>query len=211
MKNAIVTANKKEELAKIKNMYPNKMISESNLRVDASVTSDLRSIIFDLKQTGNEIFPERRLNRNDVFVVTGIGLALRLTQTSGKEGQGVLYPFPATNLNATGVPFVAADAAALEAIYNGYLGVKKGTEQIMEGLSTLNFRYNPSSNVRTDLIFNDIHVSDWIYQLPGVLPIEGNVDTEIKIDFGSLSGLSVATHKVVLLLDGFLIKSATKD
>jgi len=100
-----------------------------------------------LRDTNSDFVTEQKLDRNDKFLATHLGILLmnRIFLIAGEGGdtespigQEVLQTYP----NAEVFESRAAD---LEALYNGKLSIMVGQTKYVEALDTRRFRYVPTS------------------------------------------------------------------
>lgn len=185
------------------------IISPSYLRAEQLLVDNKAKYNFDLKKIGGEQIQEVKLDRNDLFVVSRIGLFLTL-QTSTTIGKEVPQSYAnATVFTATGL--VAAD---LEAIYNGFSSLKIGTRVNIENLSNHEFRYVPSTQQASATTKSEVNLSDATYKPATTISLHGTMDIVYTVEFPTYAGIRIQadaaqpTTRLVLMLFGFLVKGA---
>lgn len=183
--------------------------SPAYLRIESTLTNSQGKYSFDIKRTGNETATERKLDRNDLFVVTRIGLYL-LKEDSTKIGLGVLNTFP----NST--EFVAASGftpAHLETIYSGYFSLKTGQKVNIEAMSNQVFRYVSTSQKSGSIGQSEFNVSEYAYIGAEDIYLHGTKSHEITIEFPTFNGMQIGAvaantkNKLVFHPFGYLIKN----
>lgn len=210
---AIVSERKLFEALKKKYTKQAVIPSPSYLRIEQALSNSSGNYLFDIKKNGNEIATERKLDRNDLFVVTRIGVYL-LKQDTTKIGAAVLQTFP--NVAAFGT-LTGFTVAHLEAIYNGYLTLKTGQKVNIEALSMQNFRYISTSQQDTGSILSEWNVSEFTYTGAEDIYLHGTKSHEINITFPTFSGMQIqcttasTVIKLVLHPYGFLLKNCADN
>lgn len=185
----------------------NFIISPGYLRAEQSLSNNKSKYVFDLKKVGGEAVTEVKLDRNDLFVVSRIGLFVthKLNVRSGGE---VLQSYP--NPLVFVAPTVAAD---LELIYNGFSTLKIGNRVNIENLSNQEFRQVPTAQ-QTANQQNEFNTTDATYKCPSLIYLHGTMDIQYTCEFPTFAGAQIAadpntgTNQLVLLPFGFLIKGA---
>lgn len=207
---------------------PNTLVLEEELKAGKSTYR------FDLyQQSGADRKLAKKLNRNDVFFVTGIGLCIRKQDAvTGIYANYPLFTYPDSNY------FVGDNAGAnlkeylaLECMYNGLLTLKTSPVDRVSDVPTHNFRYVPE---RGYLIAAGNQVNDEFPQYgpddrgrglfsihPNVI-LDGQENNEIILELGSGDTANIAggidgsnnpvdtTNVAVVLLQGFLIDNAAQ-
>lgn len=185
------------------------IISPGFLRCEQSLVNNKSKYTFDLKKVGGELTTEVKIDRNDLFVVSRLGLFLtkKVAATAGRE---VLQAYP--NPLVFTAPAVPAD---LELIYNGYSSLKIGNRVNIENLSNQEFRQVPTAQ-QTANQQNEFNTTDATYKVPSLIYLHGTMDIQYTVEFPTYAGAAitadanaaVATNQLVLLPFGFLIKGA---
>lgn len=193
--------------------------SESYLRLEYNTTGQTSVIPFTVLDTqSNKNATERRLKINDTFTVTGIsyyiGIAPGGYDTAAKQAKTVLHTFPNKYV------ITAAEAANLQAIYNGYLSLQIDSTTFLDSVPMMKFyRVGTSQEgVGATAAFNTIPRSEWtepMYGLSEQLPsieLNGGSNFDLKVNLPASTDLTVATNGFisVLYFQGFL-HSGAKD
>lgn len=182
----------------------------SYLRIEMALNNSQGKYMFDIKKNGNEAATERKLDRNDLFVVTRIGVYLAKVDTT-KIGLAALQTHANSTYFGTQSGFTVAH---LEAIYNGYLSLKTGTKVNIEALSMQVFKYIQTSQQVSSIANSEFNVSEYTYQGAEDIYLHGTKSHEISIEYPTFSGIQVAAtaantqHKLVFHPYGFLLKNA---
>ncbi|MBA7514353.1 hypothetical protein ES705_06381 [subsurface metagenome] len=186
--------------------------SPSYLRVEQALSNTKTRYKFDIKKTGAELATERKLDRNDVFIVTHLGVYL-IAQVSTTIGLEVLqaYANPEIFVGATGFT-----PEHLNTIYSGHLEVKIGQKVNIEALDMNKFRYVPTSQQQTDIPYSEFDLDSQSYWPGSLLFLHGTQNIEVFIDMPSITALAWAavaadtSNKIVLYPMGYLVKNASK-
>ncbi len=187
--------------------------SPSYLRVEQTLSNTKSRYTFDIKTTGNEIATERKLDRNDLFVVTHIGVYLT-AQVSTSLGKEVLQTWPNPQVFVAATGFTPSD---LEVIYNGFLEIKIGQKVNVPALSMQHFRYVPTSQQSSSIGNSEWEVEKFAYWPGTLLYLHGTQNIEINIEFPALSSAQIAavasntSNKLVFMPFGYLCKNAAKQ
>ncbi len=190
--------------------------SPSYLRVEQTLSNTKSRYTFDIKSTGAEVATEKKLDRNDLFVVTHIGIYL-IAQVSTTLGAEVLQTYPNTDVFVSATGFTPAH---LEVIYNGFLEVKIGTKVNIPALPMQSFRFVPTSQQQAAnnyILNSELNVHQHSYW-PGILLwLHGTQNIEINIDFPALASMQIAgvasntSNKIVFMPFGYVCKNAAKQ
>ncbi len=190
--------------------------SPSYLRVEQTLGNTKNRYSFDIKKTGAEIATERKLDRNDVFVVTHIGVYL-IAQVSTTIGIEVLQTYPNADI------FVAATGFTpdhLNLIYSGHMELKIGSKVNIEALDMNKFRYVPTSQqeaATSKIAYSEFGLDALSYWPGNLLKLHGTQNIEVHIDIPDITGLAWAavasntSNKIVFYPMGYLIKNAAKQ
>ncbi len=184
------------------------VVSPGFLRVETVLKNSTGSYKFDIKDTSGYIATENKLDRNDLFVVTDLGVYL-LREDITKIGASVLQPY----VNEIEFAAVAGfNPSHLEAIYNGKFTLKIASRVNIEGLSMQSFRRIPQTQAgATTKPQFDIEESS--FSIPSLLHLKGTMDSEIKVEFPTFDAMQIQAvtaginHKLVFHPYGFLIKN----
>lgn len=183
--------------------------SFSYLRVENTLSNSTSLYSFDIKKTSSTGASEQKLDRNDLFVVTRIGMYL-LQDVSAEPGYGVLQTYPNANGFTAGTGFNVRD---LEAIYNGFLTVKIGQTTNIEKLPAAAFRFVPQTRGDSTVTYQQMNAMEYSHMPAELLYLDGGDDITIELRHPTWSGIQVAavasgvTNKVVFMPFGFLIRN----
>ncbi len=188
----------------------------SYLRIDEPLVNAKGNYVIDPMELNTpRKTNEKRLNRNDLFVVAGMSLGFYYEPTA-KPGAGFLatsFQDLKTKLAAYGSNLATAITNDLNAIYNGSLRIQTGTVQTFDGFPVNMFNYARQANSNT----LDFDPSESMFYTPENIALAGNKDQKFTLDFPSFAGavynptLSEGTADgvigVSLFLQGFLVKN----
>lgn len=201
---------------KLKKENPGKVISYSYLRVEEIIKNTKNSYKFNiLKSNGVDGLTEVKLDKNDRFVMTHLGIFL-LAQDSAAPGKAVLQSYPNETVFApvAGPPaFVPSD---LELIYNGKLHIKVGTTQFVENFPMWDFRAVPETQQSAGNNKSQADENSGFIEMTPIITLSGAKDTTIQIEVpidGTIEMEAQAAginNKLVFLPKGFLIKDGAK-
>ncbi|MFZ4741661.1 MAG: hypothetical protein ACOYLE_10910 [Bacteroidales bacterium] len=198
-----------------KSKYPGYNPAPSFLRVEATLnTNNTYSFRFQNVDTVGKT--ERKLDRNDVFVMSNIALLLS-AQNSTTIGTEILQSYP-NALIFTGNS--GADATSLETIYAGKTQLKIADRIELEAFPNLYFRNVPTlqkraltTSVEGAIADSSFNVKDCMYELPSLIDLQGSDDATLTVDFPALTGTALTpgsniTYRLVFFATGFLLKGA---
>lgn len=190
-------------------------VQPSYLRYEKQLQNGVNHYPFAFEPSPSDSPTEKKLNKNDLFYVCSFTFGFAITGTI--TGTGGAADKTITTANAPLRTFPVSGCENLEALYNGFIRVTTGSKINIENLSTLNFKFVPNdltSNTVAPEFQNDIvsyaNVSD--------LMLAGTKSHTIDLDIPALpagenlvpttaDGISNASVKVVLQLNGFLLKN----
>lgn len=190
-------------------------VQPSYLRYEKQLQNGVNHYPFAFEPSPSDSPTEKKLNKNDLFYVCSFTFGYAITGTI--TGTGGAADKKITTANAPLRTFPISGCENLEALYNGFIRVTTGSKINIENLSTLNFKFVPNdltSNTVSPEFQNDIvsyaNVSD--------LMLAGTKSHTIDLDIPALpagenlvpttaDGISNASVKVVLQLNGFLLKN----
>ncbi len=122
------------------------IISERTLRLEAELIQGKNTYeIPVVENKGSDRPLERKLNRNDGFVLSHIGFALTkqdTTKTPQEYGNFPLFTNPDPNY-FVGLAGGDSEASAIETPYNGDLSLKVNNTEIIQEFAVLHTRYVP--------------------------------------------------------------------
>lgn len=190
-------------------------VQPSYLRYEKQLQNGVNHYPFAFEPSPSDSPTEKKLNKNDLFYVCSFTFGYAITGTI--TGTGGAADKTITTANAPLRTFPVSGCENLEALYNGFIRVTTGSKINIENLSTINFKFVPNdltSNTVAPEFQNDIvsyaNVSD--------LMLAGTKSHTIDLDIPALpagedlvpttaDGISNASVKVVLQLNGFLLKN----
>jgi len=120
------------------------IISERTLRAEQVLAANKNTYNFDLKENKSSDRPlERKLNQNDGFVISHLGLAIYKETTSGSPTQYFpLFTYPDPNY-FLGVLGGINESDSAETLYLGDLSLKSNNTEIIQQFNTMHLRYVP--------------------------------------------------------------------
>lgn len=211
---------------------PNEFISNrAVLRLERPLAAGKNSYTFNMySNPGSDRPLERKLNRNDVFALTGIGLFITRQDTANDDyGTYPLYSYPEEDI------FVGANGgtnrpefAALRCLYNGKISIKTESMTTAQEIGTELLQYVPTTQTPSATTaqpgWGGADGKGAIYNLEPILLFNGQKNNTINLDLGTgdttliAGGIDasgdaldpVVTNVAVLLLEGFLFNSAAE-
>lgn len=186
----------------------------SYLRIDQPLVNGQGNYVFDpMKSNGPGGTFDRKLDRNDAFMVTGFSLCFYAKSLVDKSAC-VLVPNPDTiedtNLPTIVSPVVGTVPTGLSNVYNGKLMLKTGTKVTFDGFPTLPFRWQR--------FVSDYDINEAAYYLPEILSLAGTKDQAFELSFPTTSSTILEAVKaeanpanfelgVSLFLQGYMVKN----
>ena len=197
-------------------LYP----EEAKLRMQVPLENGKGQYTFNLtKEALADNLKNFVLQDNDVFVPNAIGVLIGITETA--TGIQKLYPYAPKAPNGVSSVYAAGfESDAPEAIYNGHLSWKMGTQILLNQYPLEKFKKVPRQQGAFILDSQDQAVQEQIQPewsidkcLELLMPkytIAGNRDHFVTVNFDA-AGLTFPvtsgyTAQIVLFLDGFLVK-----
>lgn len=202
------------------NIYP----EEAKLRMSLPIVDGQGQYIFNLtKESLADNMSTFVLQDNDVFVPSAIGVLIGLTNTT--TGVQQLYSFAPKNDGVNPSVFAAGFTSdTIEALYNGHLTWKLGTNVVLNQYPMENFKKVYRQQGAFVLDSNDAAVQEGIQpewciedMLNLLMPkyvIAGNQDHFVSVNFDAgvkqFPVTSGYTAQIVLYMDGFLVKGGAQ-
>ncbi len=201
------------------------IIVPSYLRVETELKDGINVYEFDITKARDDLSVERKLDKNDEFVITHLGVFI-YEQVIAEIGRGVLQTYPNAK-HFTNV--LAGDIADLELVYNAEMSIKVGNVVFLPNFPCNLFRKVPrtqegvvtsgtidASNVivNTLQLHSEWEASDGLYPIEPTIKLSGQGSNEIKIELPNftnavLSNPDAATKNMVVFRPiGFVIKNA---
>jgi hypothetical protein len=148
------------------------VLTQSYLRSEVALSTSVANyhlpILVNDTQNGASRVNEKRLNLQDIFITTEIGVFIGVGTSTSTKAQ--LYSYP------DGVKFTAATDDDLWSIYNGYLNLSVNNQNVLPAWDVLRHYYAPQTQggvgVTAQTIFpvNQIDFSEQTYY-----PVEPNI------------------------------------
>jgi hypothetical protein len=209
-----VSLNQREVFLNLTKQFPGKIIQpNSYLRLEKAITNSSSELSFDVKKIGNEAVTERKLDRNDKFIMTALALFIAKREIA-KPGKTVLQSYPNATHFGANAGFTVGD---LEVIYNGEFEYKVGSTTNIEALPTSQFRVVPETQQSAAGNFSKSDGMMGVIDFPAQYTIHGNKSNELGLKMRYFAGIQVAATEagfenvVVLMPLGFLVKNASQD
>lgn len=207
------------------------IINPKLLRIEQVLSAGRNQYTFDLyRNPGSDRPLEEKLNRNDMFFLTGLALGIAKqdeTTTPKKYGNFPVFFHPDANY------FVGANGAifeneALECLYNGKLSISTKPVERQTDLLTNVFRHVPERGYtkfaapQTRDEWPQNKLSDVMVKMEPIVIIDGKQDNAVKIELGSgntdliagavnAANAAVNTRNLaVIFMEGFIVVNAAQ-
>lgn len=191
-------------------------VQPSYLRYEKELQNGVNHYPFSFEPSPSDSPTEKKLNKNDGFYVTSFtfGYIVLGTIPAATEGGTARTVIEA---NAPLRTFPVKGAENLEALYNGFLRITTGSKINIENLSTLNFKYI-QDNLVSGTVFPEFQNDKVSYANISDLMLMGTKSHTMSIDIpaipntenlipATIDGISSARVKIVLQLNGYLLKN----
>jgi hypothetical protein len=201
-----------------KSSFPNGYTpAPSYIRVEAVIDSTTGKIDFTFTKTGTEAKTERKLDRNDSFVMSEMGLFLT-AQDSARVGCEVLQSYPNPEIFTGNAK---ADAKTLEVIYSGSTKLTIADRVELEAFPNVFFRHVPQvqknagiAEVVEAAANSQFDIKNAMYELGSIINLDGSDDATITVDYPKITGSALTAggtlaYKVVFFATGYLIKNGS--
>lgn len=190
--------------------FAGRTLTPSFLRLESQILNNATKLRFPtFIGDGTTVYPtERRLDRNDDFIITQMGFFLLKQDTANNKTNAKLQSYP--NITVFG----AAAAADLMALYeSGVLRVNIDREDKFVALDLHRFLDIPETQQTAATNFDEFKgAKSGLINLTPQLVLKGNGTNEIEINFTSYAGWAGATsttegftHRAVLYCSGLLV------
>lgn len=189
---------------------PGVVTTQSYLRLEQTLGTSGQINFQVLINDGAANANERRLALTDAFTVTSLSVLIYKQASGGAISAGTLdtFPNPLTYSNA-------GEAAALQAIYNGYLSVRVNSVVYIDSLDVYRFYRagTAQKGVETTTspsvyVANEYDRGDYpFYSLTPGIRLSGATKNEISLTLPesvAMAGAGGTTNRVVCYLRGFL-------
>lgn len=200
-------------------IYP----EEAKLRYSLPIEDGKGQYIFKLcRNSAANNLTTFALTENDVFIPSAIGVLIGITGTDGVQH---LYPFAPKNDGVHPSVYAAGfKSESIEALYNGHLTWKSGTNIILNQYPMEKFKKVPRQQGAFVLDSQDAAVQEGIQTewsidkclelLMARYTIAGNMDHFVHVNFDAATKTFPVTTdytaELVLYLDGFLVKGGAQ-
>lgn len=202
------------------------IIHDHTLRAESKLVAGNNSYRMNLyKNTGSDRPQEIKLARNDMFIMTHLGLALTKEDTASSKtnyGNYPLYTFPDPGFFLGNPASGLSEWECLEVVYNGKLTIKTDNTDRLLDLSTQHLRYVPQrafgSNVGPE--YGGSMEQRGFFPTEPMIILNGQQDNQVELSVGTGdtaviaggidgSAAAVDTRNVVVVqLHGFLVSNA---
>ncbi len=181
------------------------IINRACLRVEQALAASKNKYSFDMYENASSDRPlERKLNRNDLFVVTDIALCLtKYDPTAGNYANYPLYTFPDPNYFA-GLSGGVNEFESLRPIYNGEITLTTKPVERLEGFLSSNLLFVPEkqtfltagSQVNDEPAqYGPSHAERGFFSLQPNIILDGQENNTIELTLG--------TGQTTLIAGGF--------
>lgn len=221
-----------EEMMKKFNQGVDFIINRACIRVEQPLAASKNKYSFDLYENPGSDRPlERKLNRNDLFVVTDIALVIaKFNPTTGDYANFRLYTFPDPNYFA-GLVGGVNEFESLWPLFNGELTITTKPVERLEGFLTSNLLFVPEKQtlLATGDQLNDepaqfgpTHQERGFFSLQPNIILDGQENNSIELTLGpgqttliaggfDNSGVAAQTRNVVIVQAlGFEVKNGAQ-
>lgn len=185
------------------------IVSQGYIRVEVPIANGKTVYTFPVtKDQNSDTVTEEKLDRNDLFKVTHMGLFL-MKRLSTKTGGEVLQTYPNIQEFADdSSTFLGAD---LEVFYNGKISVTVGQVKYLEKLDTRRFRWIGEIQQSSATTKSSAREESGLIEVTPQILLDGNQKNEIRLEAPVHSSALVAhsatntTNYLVWVARGFLI------
>ena len=212
-------AYKRALLKIVKKQFKGAIIADHQLRVEQPINNQTNTYEMKvLEDTMLGIKTEIKLNKNDLFLCTGIGLAVynRKNTNDANASTETVEPLQTYgNESYFGAATANFDPKHLEFVYKGHITLKVGSTIYIPQLSTDKFKFVPQTQQSAATNRSQYNNEEIIKDLTAHYKIRGTDQVEFNLNVKTFTGIKAAAdttavpnseNRVVLLLDGFLIK-----
>ncbi len=208
-------ASRKEILRQLAVDYPGMTIAQDYLRSEAYLQNGVQSYAFPLFRLGSEAAVERKLDQQDAFCITELGIRL-LAESVAVAGIGVLQTYPNPIVfpdEAAAGGFVGLTGAHLEHIYNGRLILMVGQTTFAPGIPVHDCRVVRTAQRTSAANHSEQLPGDGLIPLTPQYDIKGQENNQITLAVPGTAAQHVASNdpvsgyktKLVLWAEGFRI------
>ena len=187
-------------------------LTQSTIRLEQPIVSTSANYLFPILsniQNQAQQFPsEIRLNLQDSFVPTRIGVYVGLPSGTADT------TFPLfTYFNP--IIFGVADAAAMEAFYNGQLKIMINNKQFVNGYGLYKHRRVPQTQQTATPLAAAVNVTEFDGSVDGTYPMQpftlllGSQNIQISIQLPNAITAFTANSRIILIFEGVLAQNST--
>ena len=173
---------------KVKALNETLFPQSSYIRIDQTLSNGVGTYVFDpMRQNGQQGTYGQLLNRNDLFLMYGIGLLLSYELTAN-PGAGVLAS-SLSDLVAKAKVLGSTDTipVGVQSVFNGALTLQTGTTQTLAALETKIFDIShQAANSGSDsaaVVSIDSSIADEIFYTPEMIAFAGTKEQSFQLKF----------------------------
>lgn len=192
-----------------KGQDPKKIVrTPSYLRVENTLLNAQSRYKFDIKSTSSTSVVERKLDINDSFYMTHLGLFIYQYLNTEPRNQ-VLQTYANQTHFTGGTNF---DANDLNIIYNGSFEIKVGNTVLMEAMDTKRFQQIPETQQASATTYSQTELDQGFVEMTPEFFISGKANNEFALSTpaeGTINFEQDAANTstiVVMYARGFLVK-----
>lgn len=196
---------------KAKPAFAGKIFSPAFLRIIQTIDNAKSEYRFNIKRESGEASLERKLDRNDTFIMTDLGFFLIAVENS-EFGRAKLNTYPNLTQFAVNAGFTPLD---LLTFWNGDLSLKVGSTEFLESLDMQDaYRVNETQQTLATNFDEQWGLKDGLIPLTPAVIMKGDDNIDIRLNVPLFTGIEVANtnagfvNHVVLKPKGYLIKEA---
>lgn len=186
----------------LKQKFPNGVISDSVIRMEAKLINGKSEYEFFHKQLGNESATEKKLNEQDAFRMTDWGIFL-MAESTTIPGISVPQTYPN--------PFVFPDEAGftqtahLEHIYNGHFTARVGDTIYINDMPIMDCRVVNTAQQSPGFANSERRAGDGFIQMTPQYTFKGRENNILKLIVPANSSHKVESNSAA---SGYVIKLA---
>lgn len=181
-----------------------KIATPGYIRLEKLLTAGKNRYQFTfLRDSNSDTVTERKLDRNDKFTITELGIFL-MKRASGTAGIEVLQTYP--NASAFPVSSGVLNPAHLEFLYNGSMSLSVGQTKFIEALDLNRFRKVPQMIQTSSVVNSQREEKDGFIKMTPQITIDGDAKTTLEIEVPAIASLELGTDVfVVIVARGFQV------
>lgn len=197
--------------------FTGKNMTPGYIRLETEIKNSTNR--FDFKTfegDGATVYPtERRLDRNDAFIATEVGLFILRQDTANLKTNADLHTYVNLTTFAAAAGFVPAD---LKALFHGFLEVTINRVKKMIAFDTQRFWYAPETQQTGATNYDQKNgKKDGFVKLTPQIVLDGSGTNELNVVFPSFSGWSGASvtagtqHRLCLYFRGLHVTGGSSN